>query len=344
MAFIRKPHIYQGNPEFKGSWGTNADDSEWLMNDRPYWVSRGYGWPNDILMITAGIGSHFMNEVTAYKSTVASVNYKVSEGYSMTEEIKGVTENTTVEEFLSRILKADPGQTLTVKRGGTGAVLNATAVLMNGDMLEVISADETNTSAYVLDVTERGLSSNAILTSDVYFISVEVTTGGIYNVAYGTTLRQIVQNITVPPGATMVIVDENDAWVPFQRMKYDTTMVDVVINDQIFFEVTAENGTTKILYEVVPLSTGKDAFVLSYVYEVDQTWGLISYVPRGTTVETFLSNVIPVAGASIKVVDKNGLARTRGNLYQDDMLVVTSQDGTVTKTYYLNMLRTQFVY
>lgn len=343
MAFIRKPHIYKGNPEFKGSWGTNADDSEWLMNDRPYWVSRGYGWPNDILMITAGIGSHFMNEVTSYKSTVASVNYKVSEGYSMNEEIKGVVENTTVEEFLSKILKADPGQKLTVKKAGTGAVMAATDKVTNGDILEVLSADEVNTSAYKLDVTERGLSSNAILTSDVYFISVEVTTGGIYNVPYGATLRQIVQNINVPEGASMVIVDDNDAWVPFQRMRYDTTMVDVVINDQIFFEVTAENGTTKILYEVVPLSTPQDAFVLSYVYEVDQAWGLISYVPRGTTVEIFLSNVIPVAGASVKVVDKNGLTRTRGNLYQDDMLVVTSQDGTVTKVYYLNMLRTQWL-
>lgn len=343
MAFTRKPHINKGNTEFKGSFGTNWDDSEWTMTDRPYWVSRGYGWPADILMITSGIGSHFMNEMTAYKSTVASVNYKVSEGYSMEEEIKGVTENTSVEEFLSRILKADPGQMLTLKKAGTMAVLSATDKLSNGDVLEVISADTTNTSVYVLEVTERGLSSNAILTSDEYFISVEVTTGGIYNVPYGTTLRQLVANVMVPPGASLVIIDENDAWVPFQRMNYDTMMVDVVINDQIFFEVTAENGTTKILYEIVPLSTAKDAFVLSYVYEVHQDMGLISFVPRGTTVETFLSNVIPVAGATIKVVDKNGLTRTRGNLYQDDMLVVTSEDGTVTKTYYLDMLRTQWL-
>lgn len=343
MTFVRKPHIYKGNTEFKGSFGTNWDDSEWWMHDRPYWVSRGYGWPADILMITSGIGSHFMYEMTAYKSTIASTQYKVSEGYSMNEWIKGVVQNTTVEEFLSRIIKADPGQTLTVKKAGTGAVMAATDKLSDGDILEVVSADETNKSAYKLEVTERGLSSNAILTSDVYFISVEVTTGGIYNVPYGTSLRQIVQNIKVPDGASMVIIDKNDAWVPFKRMNFDTTMVDVMINDQIFFEVTAENGTTKIVYEVVPLSTSSDAFVLSYVYEVDQAWGLISYVPRGTTVETFLRNIIPVAGATVKVVDKGGITRTRGALYQDDMLVVTSQDGKVTKTYYLDMLRTQFV-
>jgi hypothetical protein len=343
MSFGRKPHIYKGNPEFKGSFGTNPDDSEWLRTDRPYWVARGYGWPNDILMITAGIGSHFMNEVTAYKSTVASVQYKVSEGYSMNEEIRGVTQNTTVEEFLSRILKADPGQKLTLKKAGTLAIMAATDKLTNGDILEVLSADENNTSGYKLSVTERGLSSNAILTSVPYFISVEVTTGGIYNVPYGTTLKQVVENVKVPLGASMVIVDNNDAWVPFKRMNFDTTMVDVMISDQIFFEVTAENGTTKILYQIVPLSTASDAFVLSQIYEVNQALGLISFVPRGTTVETFLKNVIPVAGATIRVVDKNGLTRTRGTLYQDDMLVVTSKDGKVTKSYYLDMLRTQFL-
>lgn len=343
MAFVRKPHIYKGNPVFKGSWGTNWDDSEWWMHNRPYWVARGYGWPNDILMITSGIGSHYMHEVTVYKSTIASTQYKVSEGYSKEEKIRGVVQNTTVEEFLSRIIKADPGQKLTLKKAGTGAVMAATDKLTDGDILEVVSADEKNTSAYKLSVTERGLSSNAILTSSVYFISVDVTTGGIYNVPYGTTLKQAVENVVVPPGASLVVVDDNDAWVPFKRMRFDTLMVDVVINDQIFFEVTAENGTTRILYKIVPLRSSKDAFVLSYVYDVDQSWGLIKYVPRNTTVSTFLRNIIPVAGATVKVVDKNGIQRTSGSLYQDDMLVVTSQDGTVTKTYYLDMLRTQFL-
>ena len=47
--------------------------------------------------------------------------------------------------------------------------------------------------------------------------------------------------------------------------------------------------------------------------------------------------------AIVTQVDKNGLQRTKGGLYQDDMLVVTSKDGKVTKTYYLDMLRTEFL-
>lgn len=343
MAFIRKPHINKGNPVFKGSWGTNPDDSEWLRNDRPYWVARGYGWPNDILMITSGIGSHFMNEVTAYKSTVASVQYKVSEGYSMTETIRGVVVNTTVDDFLSRIIKADPGQKLTLKKAATGAVLTGADKLSNGDMLEVLSADEKNTSMYILNVTERGLSGNAILTSQVYFISVDVTTGGIYNVPYGVKLTEVINNVVLPAGATLTVIDSKNAWVPFKKMNYDTTMVDVMINDQIYFEVVAENGTSKITYQIVPMSSNSDAFVLSEVYAVDQKSTLISYVPRGTSVSTFLKNVFPAAGATMKLVDKTGLQRTAGSLYQDDMLVVTSKDGKVVKTYYLNMLRTQSI-
>jgi hypothetical protein len=343
MSFARKPHIYKGNPEFKGSWGTNPDDSEWLRTDRPYWVARGYGWPNDILMITSGIGSHFMNEVTSYKSTVASVQYKVSEGYSMTETIRGVVANTSVDEFLSRILKADPGQKLTLKKATTSAVMAGADKLTNGDMLEVVSADEQNTSMYILNVTERGLSGNAILTSTEYFISVDVTTGGIYNVPYGLTLREVVNNVTLPEGASLTVIDAKNAWVPFKKMNFDTTMVDVMINDQIYFEVVAENGVSKITYQIVPMSSSSDAFVLSQAYDVKQDMGLISYIPRGTTVETLLKNVFPAAGATMKVVDKTGLQRTFGGIYQDDMLIVTSQDGKVTKVYYLDMLRTQFI-
>ena len=344
MAFSRKPEIYKGNTQFKGSFGTNWDDSEWTMTDHAYWAARvTSNWNHGVLMLSSGLGSHFMDEMTAYKSTVASVQYKVSEGYSLNEEIKGVVQNTTLEEFLSKILKADPGQKLTVKKAGTGVVLAASDRLTDGDILEVISADEQNTSRYVLNVTERGLSSNAILDSDVYFISVEVTTGGIFNVPYGTTLREAVENVVIPAGASLVIIDENDAWVSYKKMNFDTMMVDVLINDKIFFEVTAENGTTKIRYQIVPLSSVKDAFVLSYVYDVDQNKNLISFVPRGTAVQTFLNNLIPAAGATIKVVDKNGLIRTRGALVQDDMLVVTSKDGTVTKVYYLDMLRTQWL-
>ncbi len=139
------------------------------------------------------------------------------------------------------------------------------------------------------------------------------------------------------------MIDGNSAWVPFKKLNFDTTYVDVIVTNDIYFEVVAEDGQTMVRYQLVPDSEDSDAFVTSDLYAVDQSTLLISFVPRGTEVSSFLRNVFPVRGATIKVVDKNGLERTRGALYQDDMLVVTSKDGKVTKTYYLDMLRTQFL-
>lgn len=340
-SYTRKPEIYKGNPAFKGSFGTDNATSEWTQTNRAYWVGKGYSWPNDILMVCSGLGSHFMNEVTAYKSTVNSVAYKVSDGYSMNETIRGVRTNTTVEDFLARILKADPGQKLTVKSATSGKELKLTDVLSNNDFMEVLSADTLNKSKYTLNVNEKGLNTNAILTSPVYFIGVEVSTGGIYLVPNTAKLKEVVANVVVPEGATLTVINDKNAWVPFKKLNYDTTYVDVLVNDKTYFEVTAEDGLTKVVYQIYPTSTTSDAYVLSDIYLVDNT--VIHFVPRGTTVATFLKNVFPAPGATVKVIDKTGLVRTTGALYQDDKLVVTSKDGKATKVYYLDMLATQFV-
>jgi hypothetical protein len=51
--------------------------------------------------------------------------------------------------------KADEGQTLTVKSGD--AELGMDDLLTNSDVLVVLSADSTNTSQYVLEVTDEGI-------------------------------------------------------------------------------------------------------------------------------------------------------------------------------------------
>ncbi len=42
-GYTRKPEIYKGNPEFKGSFGTDAASSEWTMVDRAYFDARTRG-------------------------------------------------------------------------------------------------------------------------------------------------------------------------------------------------------------------------------------------------------------------------------------------------------------
>ncbi len=347
---IRKPEIYKGVPELQKSFGTNDDDSEWLHYDRPYWQAQNVGYPRDILYDAADLGKHFMYTPTFYMSTVSSVVYKVSEGYSMKEFIRGPKTGTTAAEFLSNIIKADDGQKLKLK--GSNGELPGDAALSLNDTLIVMSADSVNTTKYVIEVSEDGLSSNAILTSNRYKIDItaspkssvaEAGTGTVTGFEYGTSLRTIVANINVPAGANMDIVDSEGAYVPLTKLNFDTSYVNVTVNNNTFLHVTAEDGVTAIIYQLIPDGTESDAFLTSDVYTVYQKNTLIDFVPRGTNAAVFLSNLVPSSGASITLVNKMGQERMDGNIVQDDKVVVTSANGMNSRVYYISMLPTEYI-
>jgi hypothetical protein len=136
----------------------------------------------------------------------------------------------------------------------------------------------------------------------------------------------------------MTIVDANDAYVPFMRLNFDTVYVDVMVSDQIYFEVVAEDGVTTIKYQLQPTSDPSDAFVTSDVYDVSQDQLLISLVPQGISVRAFLAKLVPAPGATLQLYDKLGLERNDGPVSMDDRLVVTSSDGSTTVSYYLSVL------
>lgn len=337
-AYTRKPGIYKGNTEVQGSLGKTWEESEWTMKDDAYFNALHYPWPLNVYSIVDGIGSHIMNEVTHYRSTVASKIYKVSEGYSKKESIKGLTTGTTVTGFYANLIKANEKQSLTVKSAASGKVLALTDAIAKGDSLIVLSADSTNVSKYILDVTAGGLSSNALLTSTKYTINVTGATGTISGIKQRELLKNVVSAVVVPAGASMTVTDANDAYMSLTKLNYDTAYVNVLATDKIYFDVVAENGTTKIRYQLKPTSTTSDAYVTSDVYSVDQFASLIQFVPAGTTVQSLLANVYPCPGATLQIFDKAGFARTDGDVYKDDKLIVTSADGKVIKAYYFSML------
>ncbi len=337
-SYTRKPEVYHGEPLAGASFGSDADSSQWILVNEATLQARGFGWPQWRTLVPDGTGAHFMNDVTIYRSTVSSLVYKVSSGFSMDEEIRGVVTGTTVEELFGNLLLSDAGQALKVVAVADGLVLDSAAAVVNGDTLVVLSADSVNISKYVLEVTDMGLNHDAVLTSSTYTITVDGATGTVTGFAYGTTLRAVAQGVVVPAGATMTIVDDKDGYVPFVRYNFDTVQVDVKVSDKIFFEVIAEDGSTKILYQLKPTASESDAFVTSDVFEVDQTGLLIKLVPQGITVKGFLKNLVPSPGATWQLYDKLGYERNSGAIYMDDRLVVTAQDGVTTKVYYISML------
>jgi len=350
--FIRKPSVNKGNKEHEGSFGTNADDSEWIFTNRNDYSE--YGYVGGMAMMCSDLGSHFMDPITTHLSTVTSAIYKVSLGYSMHENIKGPKTGTTAADLLSNIFKAHEKQTLTLKATADGSELTGNDVLSLNDTLVVMSADSVNTTKYIIEISDDGLNSDALLASSKYTVEVqsqpksanesaEAGAGTITGFDYGTSLKTIVANITVPAGATLEMINENGAYVPLKMMNFDTTYVNITVNSNIFFEVTAEDAVTKIVYQLVPDVSEKDAFITSYVYSVVQKDVLVNYVPRGTNVQSFLANLVPSAGASMQIIDKFGLERVDGGIAVDDKVVVTSQNGEVSRIYFISMLAEEYI-
>jgi hypothetical protein len=360
FSIVRKPEISSGNPVIGKSLGVNSpDDVEWDLYNIPYWNSRGNGWPARMILIAQDLGKHFFINPTNYMSTVSSLVYKVSEGYQSEpphepQTIRGITTGTTVAGFLDNIIKADEGQSLTLTSANDGSMLAVDALLSLNDTLTVLSADSTNTTKYVLEVSEDGLSSDAVLTSTRYEITIDAEpksagdehtpgSGSITGFEYGTTLQTVINNVTEPAGATMTVISGEGAYVPLKRLNYDTTFVTVTVNDNTFFEVIAENGVTTITYQLLPSASASSAFVLSDVYSVSQSNMLIEFVPRGTNAQSFISNLVPSAGSTMKLVDKWGFERTDGGVADDDRLIVTSADGTVSVTYHIGKQATEYI-
>jgi hypothetical protein len=349
--FMRKPDIYKGNTEFNGSFGTNRDDTEWTWTNQAYWTKLKYGWPLNILNVGNNIGQHHMNPPTHYMSTVNSVIYQVSPGYTTNENIKGMVTGTTVDGFLVNLIKANENQTLTVKNAN--GLIEGPTILSNNDTLVVMSADSTNITKYLLNVNDEGLSSDAVLKSSKYTvtieqqpksaISVEAGMGNLTGFDYGTTLSTILANINVPAGATMAVINGQGAYVPLKILNYDTAYVSVTVNSNTYLDVTAENGTTKIVYQLLPSLSENEVYLTSYIYDVVQSDLLIHFVPRGTDVRSFKGNLITTEGATIKVVNKMGQERMDGEVADDDKVVITSANGMVTKVYHISKLATKYV-
>ncbi len=355
--YMRKPEVWHGNTLVGASNGTSWEESEWTKTNWDYWIALNTGWPAQLLNVSADLGQHFFNVPTHYMSTVSSLSYKVSPGYSMNEEIRGVRTGQTVSDLFSNLIKANENQTLTVIGTESGNEMAMDALLNMNDTLIVMSADSTNTTKYLLEVTEEGLSSDAVLTSSKYQIDIiqqpsavtgenntaEMGKGTISGFEYGTQINTLLSNIAVPNGASLSVINGEGAYVPLTMLNFDTSYVSVTVNHNTYFEVVAEDGVTSILYQLQPQASESSAFLTSDVYSVDQRDLLIEFVPRGTSVDAFLSNVLPSVGASIKIIDKFGLERTDGQIYQDDKIVVTSPNGEVQNAYYLSMLRTQYL-
>ena len=342
-GYTRKSNIWKGNPEPNGSFGDSLEDSEWVSytpNDNP-----SSDWTTKNWATSHGIGNVTIDPpITVYKSTVTSTTYLVDDGYQGDLGIIGIVTGTTAQEFMDNIIKADTGQSLTVLSGSSGAALQPTDAVTDGDTLKVVSADMVNTTKYLLTVTAGGLDHNATLiavTGSGYTINIDGDQGTIEGIAFGSTVAEVLSKVEKPATATLNVIDGKNNLVPLKTLNKDTIQVPTRVIGEVYFEVTAQDGETVITYLLKLDISASDAWIESDVYTVIQGNRLITLVPLGTSVSTLLDNLVPSGKASMVVMDKAGFVRDSGYIVLDDVVVVTSEDQSVSNTYKLKMLGTE---
>lgn len=337
LIIRRKPSVFKPCIEYECGWGTNEEDSDWIV------IKQGDEYNGIIInndALAYDIGSHIIDPVTAYISTVNSFLYDVDDGYEGDLFIKGVSDGETVQQFMDNLIKADTGQSLKVISSDDGSEKSMDDPVVENDTLWVQSADSVNITRYVISTIP--LDDDAVLTAvDGSGIEIQIDgeTGTITGFGYDATLKAVLENVNVPALATLYVKDGKGQLVPLTMINNDTIKVDAKVAPDMVFEVIAQDNRTVITYDLQPTLGENKAFVNSDVYNVDQELMLISLIDNGTSVDAFIDNLIIPEGTKVILYDKAGFEREMGQVKFDDYLVVTSGDGSEKVTYFLQFLQ-----
>ena len=326
---LRKPEVFKGNPISMGSFGyagietpVDYDETTPLLGD-----TTAFEWIYNLSRPSNyNTGTHTMNPVTEYKSTIASVRYNVSLGLSMDESIVGVEANTSLEDFLANIYKTDEGQSLVVKNSN-GNTLEPSDVIQENNVLTVTSANGDNQSAYKIQV--GALGSNVLLSSSVY----EVTDAEVKISSRDLTIKEVAENLTVDAKSQMYMVDKNEGLTAYTAFDYrDSVYYEARVNNNLYVKVIAQNSDSK-LYRIVLPSTSSDAYLTANVFNVDNALKHINGVEAGINVTELVNNLYPSTGATVRVLNKWGQVKSFGIVLFNDVVEVVSEDGSVTVIY-----------
>ena len=76
-------------------------------------------------------------------------------------------------------------------------------------------------------------------------------------------VKDVIDNVTVPAGAVLTVIDEDGLYVPLKRMNFGGEYVDATADFNVYFEVVAQNTVTTILYQLQPEVPDGEVFVTS---------------------------------------------------------------------------------
>ena len=333
FTLIRKDGINTPGTGYKRGWGTDADNSEWIVI-RPGDVHDGLNINSQ--NIDFNIGNHTFNPVTSPMANVFSYVYKVDNDL---KKISGVSHGETVEIFLANLIKADTGQILRVLSSSDGTEKESSSLMTENDTLWVTSGDKGNHKEYIVSLLALDNNTNlsAINGSGIEIIMKD-TIGYITGFNFGTSIKEVLDNIVKPEKSILNVLNDEGELLPLLIRNTAKQKQASIADVNTRFEVIAENNTDRFVYYLQPFS-GSEAYVLSDVYFVLQdNYAAVTSIPGGTNVSTLYSNLKPVPGATLHIHDKLGKPRSSGLVAYDDLLFVTSQDSSFYKVYFLDFI------
>ncbi len=153
----------------------------------------------------------------------------------------------------------------------------------------------------------------------------------VSNIPGSATAGDVIENITAPQGGSVYVAKIGSDGATEVLGTYD------LISDNCVVVSKAAGGNIK-LYEIETyLESTAEANVEACEYTLDADTKTISDIPRFTSIERLLSDVTLSAGATAKVISIIDTELTEGYINDTMRLRVTSNDGTVSNDYALQV-------
>ena len=346
----RKPHVWRGVTQpgegIGDDLGRSPENSEWIIyNSR----TRDLDWKGDLVPNPPAsndnylsIGAHEMNTITNYLSNITSLFFEVTPGYEGNLTITGDLAGLNVETFYTLIDKADVSQTFEMYDGTTLLTMND--VIADGYLLKVTSGNGMQSTTYVLVDTPLS-SDNLLIAKDGSGLSVSLSgpEGIISGVELGSTIKEFLDNLIVPEHAVLNVIDNNNNLIPLVVENFSGNMIDATVNFSTKIEVVAQDGQ-RVVYSLDFGTTESEAILLSSVLNVDQDMRLVGELPVGINTAALNKLVYANEGATFKIIDKLGFERDYAeNVNYDDLIEVTSADGSTSNSYKLKFVGLELV-
>ncbi len=251
--------------------------------------------------------------------------------------ITGIPGETRIDDFINNLLSDSADLKYSVISWETGSDRSTSSVIEDQDILKVYTSDSSHLTGYKLKVSASGLDDSAILQSNNLDVTLNADEGKITGFPNGATIESVLNLIEVPETATLYVVNSNDEPVSLKMPDYEDNYIPTLVHSDVFFKVVAQDMQTVIRYQLEPDTGMNDIFVYSNLLKVHQEARLISAIPHGMNVSSFLSLLWSNQDATIKVTDHLGKERDQVEISSYFYVEVTSKDGLNKKKYYLHL-------